>query len=280
MIAAAVESEQEKELETRITVGLEKEVDSTIPEYTPGITGVISTIEVIVGITTHPSFPFVARAISDAFKPNVPWTAQTRDALVRQIEGKIPTLNGYELKHLIRSLSYVYELENIPCRSTYYGMSAHVNEAVRMLEKMGKKPSDIIAYLRYDDELGVVDEVLLPDDDMALDLAICQAKTIWDGIHRLPTPRRPRLLVYDFTELASCKGVLDIYAGVGETLVDQGPGIAHAASWAYEKLGTKKMLNTGPFRRPAARLQGQVLAADEGAACFARDREGASLQRE
>jgi hypothetical protein len=95
-------------------------------------------------------------------------------------------------------------------------------------------------YLRDDDELGSVPTDILPDDDMALDLAICQAKATWDGIHRLPKPRRPRLLVYDFTELASRKGVLDIYAGVGETLVDQGPGIAHAASWAYGQLGEKR----------------------------------------
>ena len=35
--------------------------------------------------------------------------------------------------------------------------------------------------------------------------------------------------------------MLDIYAGAGETLVDEGPGIAHAASWAYKQLGGKKL---------------------------------------
>ena len=33
--------------------------------------------------------------------------------------------------------------------------------------------------------------------------------------------------------------MLDIYADAGETLVDEGPGIAHAASWAYGQLGKK-----------------------------------------
>ena len=84
--------------------------------------------------------------------------------------------------------------------------------------------------------------------------------------------------MYDLNQLASCSGVLGIYAGAGETLDRSRPGIAHAASWAYEKLGKK--LNQDSSVRPAARLQGQVLAADEGAACFACDREGASLQRE
>ena len=119
-----------------------------------------------------------------------------------------------------------------------------------MLVEIGKKPIDMMTYLRDRDELGAVTVVMLPDDDMALDLVICQTKTIWDGIHRLPTPRRPRLLVYNLVELASCSGVLDIYAGAGETLVDDGPGIAHAASWAYEQLGKKSSTRTA-VRRPA-----------------------------
>ena len=44
-------------------------------------------------------------------------------------------------------------------------------------------------------------------------------------------------------QLASCNGVLNIYAGANETLDDHGTGIAHAASWAYEKLNVRKLLN-------------------------------------
>ena len=78
---------------------------------------------------------------------------------------------------------------------------------------------------------------------MALGLVICQTKGIWDAIHLEPTPRRSPLLMYDLNQLASCNGVLNIYAGANESLGDQDIGIAHAASWAYEKLGDKNMLN-------------------------------------
>ena len=40
-------------------------------------------------------------------------------------------------------------------------------------------------------------------------------------------------------QLASCNGVLNIYAGAGESIVDQGPGVVHAASWAYGKRSSK-----------------------------------------
>ena len=187
-----------------------------------------------------------------------------------------------ELKHLVRSLSYVYELENIPCYQKYYDMSPHVKQAIKMLEKAKIKPSCIIDYMRTRDELGFVPAEILPDDDMALGLVICQTTKIWNIIHHVPTQDRSQkpLLMYDMRALAKCNDVLDIYARQGENIDEHGTGIAHAASWAYTQLGDKKAVKPGLFRRPAARLQGQVLAADEGASSFPRDREGASSQRE
>ena len=52
--------------------------------------------------------------------------------------------------------------------------------------------------------------------------------------------------MYDFIQLASCNDgqfvVLDdIYAREGESTGDLGIGIKHAASWAYKKLGDRKL---------------------------------------
>ena len=74
-------------------------------------------------------------------------------------------------------------------------MSVHVNQAARMLVEIGKKPIDVMNYLRDPDELGLVTAVMLPDNDMALDLLICQTKTTWDGIHAEQTPKRSPLLM-------------------------------------------------------------------------------------
>ena len=194
-------------IDTRIAVAL-RSVQPRIPEREPGITDgirVLSEIEIVKEITTHHSFPLVARAISDAFKPDVPWTAQTRDRLVDKIKGKLPEFDDYEIMHLIRSLSYVYELENISCGQKYYDMSFHVKQAGIELEKMGKKPIDVMNYLRTRDELGVVSVDIIPNDDMLLGLAICQTKTIRNAIHHVPTPDRPQkpLLMYNLVELAS-----------------------------------------------------------------------------
>ena len=129
-----------------------------------------TTIEVIKGITTHTALPFVARTISDAFKlaerDVESWTAQTRDRLVLKLKNKIPALKWYELMHLIRSLSYIYELKDIPCDQKYYDMSFHVKEAGIKLMEIGKKPNDVMNYLRDDDELGVVSVDIIPNDDM------------------------------------------------------------------------------------------------------------------
>ena len=185
-------------LDASIAAALQS-VGPGIPVMTPGITDGIrnnSAIEIITVITPHPAFPFVVRTISDAFElagRYVPWTAQTRDGLVHQIESKIPALDCYELMHLVRSSSYVYELGNILCGQKYYGMSDHVKQAGSMVEKAGITPIDAMNYLCAPDELGVVPADILPDDDMALGLAMCQTKAIWDSIYHIPTPDRPPL---------------------------------------------------------------------------------------
>ena len=152
---------------------------------------------------------------------------------------------GYELMHLIRSLSYVYELENIPCDQEYYGMSAHVKQAAIELEEIGQEADRRDELPARRRRARRCHEVLLPDDDMSLGLLICQTRAIWDGIHHVPTQDRTQkpLLMCNLVELASCNGVMGIYAGAGESIRELGPGIAHAASWAYKKLGDKKMLN-------------------------------------
>ena len=157
-------------------------VESEISQWAPGITDgirAISEIEAVKEITTHPAFPFVARAISDAFKPDVPWTAQTRDRLVLKIKDKLPDFDDYELMHLARSLSYVCKLENIPCGQKYCSMSYNAKQAVIELGKIGKKPNDVVNYLRDPDELGSVSTGILPDDDMALGLVIFQTMVVW-----------------------------------------------------------------------------------------------------
>ena len=71
-------------------------------------------------------------------------------------------------------------------------------------------------------------------------------------------PQKP-LLMCNLAELASCKGVLGIYAGAGEIIHEDGPGIAHAASWAYKKLGEKKMLNKDSSVVPPLVFKGTFL---------------------
>ena len=175
-------------------------------------------------------------------KPVVQWWLSLNSS---KIKGKIPALKYYELMHLIRSLSYVYVLENIPYNQKYYVMSAHVKKGGIKLVEIGKKPISVVNYLRVNGELGVVPADILPDDDMVLGLAICQTSTIWEMINHVPTPDRTQkpLLIYNLVELASCKDVLGIYAGKNESIHEDGHGIAHAASLAYRKLGDKKMLN-------------------------------------
>ena len=71
---------------------------------------------------------------------------------------------------------------------------------------------------------------------------------IWRWIHHVPTPEHPQKYdMYDLIELASCNDgqfgvLLNIYACAGENIGDRDIGIKHAASWAYKKLGDKKLL--------------------------------------
>ena len=63
----------------------------------------------------------------------------------------------------------------------------------------------------------------------------------------------------NLVELASCKGVLGIYADAGESIHEDGHGIAHAASRAYKKLGDKKMLNKDSSVVPPLDFKGKFL---------------------
>ena len=53
--------------------------------------------------------------------------------------------------------------------------------------------------------------------------------------------------------------MLGIYAGAGESIHEDGPGIIHAASWAYKKLGEKKMLNQDSSVVPPLVFKGTFL---------------------
>ena len=75
-----------------------------------------------------------------------------------------------------------------------------------MLAAGNIKPSGIIGYLRDDDELGVVDEVLLPDDDMALELVICQTYGIFKKL-----VEDDKTKVYGFPDLANINAIIEIY---------------------------------------------------------------------
>ena len=153
-------------------------------------------------------------------------------------------MNKSFLKHPARSVAFVYKKDSIPCSATYLNMSGHNNEATKTLTNLKIMPSDIITNMRADDELGVVDEDLLPNGGMVVELAICQTLTIWEMIHHAKEP----LPMYDgLIQLASCNNgkfcVLDdVYVRACESIGDLGIGIKHSASWAYKKLGDKKLL--------------------------------------
>ena len=195
-----------------------------------------TTTAVVERLSSHEMFMSVVAKIAIAFGGQ--WDYETRDSLVSGIEHKIPDLDtGYLLKHMIRSLSYVFGLAEIPCRDKYFEMSRHNSDAIRMLENAGWKPSDIIDYMRNDsDGLGVVNECTLVDDDMVLELVICQTKSIWDAINFGQSS------VYDLVDLAdydACKG---IYYGIWRSTIGDGEinngevGITHSSLAAYNKL--------------------------------------------
>ena len=159
---------------------------------------------IVTRLSSHEMFMSVVTKIAIAFDGR--WNSETRDRLVDDIAHKIPDLDsGYFLKHMIRSVSYVSGLDAIPCRDKYFKMSRHNSDAIQMLENAKWKPSDIIDYMRGDsDGLGVVDERTLVNDDMVLELVICQTKSIWDAINF------GKSSVYDLADLAdydACKGI-------------------------------------------------------------------------
>jgi hypothetical protein len=139
---------------------------------------------------------------------------------------------------MIRSLSYVFGLDEIPCRDTYFKMSRHNSDAINMLKNAEWKPSDIIDYMRNDsDGLGVVHECTLVNDDMSLELVICQTKSVWGAINFGNSP-----VVYDLWELAAYDALKGIYedewqATIGDGNISNGEvGITYASLTAYNKL--------------------------------------------
>ena len=109
-------------------------------------------------------------------------------------------------------------------------MSDHTKQAIKILEDAGKKPIGAMNYMCDDDDIGSVPADILPDDDMALELALCQTMTILIRIKEGKSHR------YDHKDLAAFNTLKEIYARAGETIGDHGIGIEHAASWAYDKL--------------------------------------------
>ena len=162
----------------------------------------------------------------------------------------IPGLSGYYTKHMVRSLSYVYGLDNTPCSEAYYNTSGHNDKATEQLKELKTTPGKLIRYLRLDDEHVPVDERTLPDGDMALELEICQTASIWNGTNdgQGTGPGRVMLPVFGLVQLASCNvGQFDVLTEVHEPRggvvgLDTDIGISHAATYAYKQLGNMMLL--------------------------------------
>ena len=177
----------------------------------------------------------VTNAIARAFAG--PWNSKTRADLFRVIEGQIQDLcSGYYLKHMVRSLAYVFALDEIPCCDEWYDMTGHTADAIRILKNGEMKPSGVVACMRRDDDIGNADTHILPDDDISLVLAICQTKSVWDLIQREEAP------MYDLLGLAALNALVEVYEiRLGETIGngdfdDEHRGIAHASTMGYRKL--------------------------------------------
>ena len=214
-------------------------VDASIPSDAPGVTKNIaqqSTSMIVEQLSSHVMFNTFAGAVALAFHGH--WNFETRAGLFRDIEGKIPELcSGYFLTHMVRSLSYVFSLDEIPCCDEWYDMSSHTADAVNILTNGKFKPSDVVRYMRLDDDIGIVDSRIFPDDDMSLVLAICQTKSVWDLIQRGEAP------MYDLLELAALDTLVEVYQiKLGETIGngdfgDDHRGITSASTMGYRKLG-------------------------------------------
>ena len=196
------------------------------------------TIAKVERLASHPKIETVANSLSSAFDLATGleywWKAETRDELVRIIAGKIPELNNYYLKHMVRSLAYVHRLDDIPCKSTYYNMSKHNDEAIDLFEKAEVTPIMVIEDLRAHNDLSYVNRYFLPDDDMMLELAICQTWSVFVKILNGELP------VYDLKELSNFGALEEIYwCEWSERSEHSCGGIAHAPSGAYAKLKGK-----------------------------------------
>ena len=213
-------------------------VAASIPSDAPGVTQNItqqSTTTIVERLSSHAMFNTFAGAVALAFAGH--WNSETRAGLFRVIEGQIPELcSGYFLKHMVRSLAYVFALDEIPCCDEWYDMSSHTADAIQILKNGKFKPSDVVRYMRLDDDIGIVDSHIFPDDDMSLVLAICQTKSVWDLIQRGEAP------MYDLLELAALDALVEVYEiKLGETIGngdfgDDHRGITSASTMGYRKL--------------------------------------------
>ena len=190
---------------------------------------------IIKSIISHSAFESVYSTISDAIGlaelGEESWTASTRDGLVHQIEGKIPALDkGYNLLHLVRSLSYVFKLQNIPCDNTYCEMSSHTKMTIKILGDVKIKPIVVMEYFRANGINSPAPASMLPDDIMVLSLVLCQAMAILCRI------KEGKSHVYDHWHLAAFNALKKIYVPARGTIGEGDIGIEHAAPWAYDKL--------------------------------------------
>ena len=136
-----------------------------------------------------------------------------RADLFRVIEGRIPDLAGYYIKNVVRSLACVFKLDGIPCCDEWYDMTGHTADAIQILKNGKVKPSDVVGYMRLDDDIGIVDTNILPGDDMSLVLAVCQTKSVWDLIQMEEAP------MYDLFDLVALDVLVEVYEnGLGETI--------------------------------------------------------------
>ena len=218
--------------------GLVERILGALQYVEPTGTSEFTSTAVVERLSSHEKFMSVVAEIANAFDGH--WNSDTRDRLVGDIEHTIPDLYaGYYLKHMIRSLSCVSGLDGIPRRDTYFKMSRHNTDAIQMLVNAGWRPSDIIDYMRNDsDGLGVVNDATLVDDDMVLELVICQAKSVWDAINYGKSP------VYDLYKLADYDALTEIYKNKWQSTIGDGKisngevGITHSSLDAYTTYST------------------------------------------
>ena len=182
-------------------------VAASIPSDAPGVTKNITrqpTATIVGRLSSHAMFNTFASDVALAFAGH--WDSETRADLFRVIAGQIPELcSEYYFRHMVRSLAYVFALDEIPCCDEWYDMTGHTADAIQILKNGKFKPSDVIRYMRLDDDIGIVDSRIFPDDDMSLVLVICQTKSVWDLIQMGDAP------MYDLLELAALDTIVGVY---------------------------------------------------------------------